>query len=77
MNALHNAYAEIRATHPEGSAGVETELNGPGGALLALLSAITMNLMEVMTKKAGVPPILAAKAITGAVKTGLEMANKQ
>ena len=77
LNALHNARAEIRAVHPEGPEGVvETTLEGPGAGLLALLSIITMNLVETMTKKAGVPPILAAKAIADAVGKGLAEANK-
>lgn len=75
MNALYNAHAEIRAIHPEGTEGVETKLEGPGVAILGLLSIIVMNLMETMTKR-GVPPFIAARAITNAVKKGFEEAKK-
>ena len=50
MNALHEARAEIHSVHEEGTDGVQTTLSGPGGALLALLSIIVMNLMETIEK---------------------------
>jgi hypothetical protein len=76
LNALHEARAEIHSVHEEGTDGVQTTLSGHGGALLALLSIIVMNLMETMTKH-GIPAFIAAKAITEAVKKGFEEANKK
>jgi len=71
LNALHSARAEIRAVHAEGAEGVEITVEGPGAGLLALYSAVTQNLMEVMTKQAHVPPLVAAKMLYDAAAHGL------
>lgn len=71
LNALHNARAEIRATHPERSPGVEVSMEGKAVGLLALYSAISQNLLEVLTEQANLPPLVAAKAIADAAGRGL------
>lgn len=73
LNALHNARAEIRAVHPEGAENIEIAIEGPGAGILALYSAITTDLMEVLSEKAGLPPLIAAKAITDAAGKGLKL----